>query len=536
MTEKFTIGHKTRASSNLHEYSVSELSDALKSTIEDGFALVRVRGELGRVSTPASGHVYLDLKDDRAVLNGVIWKGMAARLKIKPEQGMEVVATGRMTTFAGQSRYQIIIDTLEPAGAGALMALYEKRKKRLEAEGLFAEDRKRALPFIPSVIGVATSPSGAVIRDILHRLRARFPVHVLVWPTPVQGKGAETKIAAAIDGFNALAPGGPVPRPDLLIVARGGGSLKDLWCFNEEAVARAAANSTIPLISAVGHETDTTLIDYVADRRAPTPTAAAEMATPVRSDLAAELVNKQRRLMDGQLRLLAERRAALTAATRGLGRPEDILGTNGQRLDRLSDLLVGGLRRRIDSARARTARAQGRLTPTILKSGFAARADRLARGGEKMTASLTHSLARRRDRVRHARLGRKTLIRQATDHRRRLDELATRSRATGRSLLERKQTTLSGLEKVLASLSHRSVLARGFALVRDETGMLARTARALTPGRTGSVEFTDGVRTVTFGAPGDSPHGEAPTATGAALGPKKRRARPKTGTQSSLFD
>ncbi|MEL6789039.1 MAG: exodeoxyribonuclease VII large subunit [Pseudomonadota bacterium] len=536
MTEKFTIGHKAHTASNLHEYSVSELSTALKSTIEDGFALVRVRGELGRVSTPTSGHVYLDLKDERAVLNGVIWKGMAARLKVRPEQGMEVIATGRMTTFAGQSRYQIIIDTLEPAGAGALMALYEKRKKQLQAEGLFNDDRKQALPYIPNIIGVVTSPSGAVIRDILHRLRARFPVHVLVWPTPVQGKGAEAKIAAAIDGFNALTDGDGVPRPDLLIVARGGGSLEDLWCFNEEIVARAAANSTIPLISAVGHETDTTLIDYVADRRAPTPTAAAEIATPVRSDLAAELVNKERRLMDGQLRLVGERRAALVAAGRGLGRPEDILGANSQRLDRLSDLLAGGLRRRIEVARTRTANAQARLAPTILKAGFTARADRLARAGEKTTASLTHQIARRRDRVRHARLGGETLMRQADHHHRRLHDLAIRSRSTLQTSLGHKHQTLTGFEKLLASLSHRSVLARGFSLVRDETGGLVRAAATLVPGRTGSVEFADGVRAVTFGAPGDSPHGEVPSAGKKGPATKSRQKRTKIGAQSSLFD
>ena len=255
---------------NVHEYTVSELSGAVKRAIEDNFGLVRVKGELGRVTRAGSGHVYLDLKDEKAVLSGVMWKGMAERLTIRPEQGMEVVATGRMTTFPGQSRYQIIIDTLEPAGVGALMALFEERKKKLAAEGLFAPERKKPIPFLPDVIGVVTSPSGAVIRDILHRLRERFPRHVIVWPTLVQGRGAEEKIAAAIEGFNALTPDGDIPRPDVMIVARGGGSLEDLWCFNEEAVARAVAASNIPIISAVAHETDTTLIDFVADKRAPT--------------------------------------------------------------------------------------------------------------------------------------------------------------------------------------------------------------------------------------------------------------------------
>ncbi|HXI88081.1 MAG TPA: exodeoxyribonuclease VII large subunit, partial [Parvularculaceae bacterium] len=281
---------------NVHEYTVSELAGAVKRSIEEEFGFVRVRGEVGRVTRAGSGHIYLDLKDDRAVLSSVIWKGSAARIPIHPEQGMEVVATGRMTTFPGQSRYQLVIDSLEPAGVGALMALFEERKKKLAAEGLFAPEHKKKLPYIPEVIGVVTSPSGAVIRDILHRLRERFPRHVIVWPTLVQGKGAEMQIAAAIEGFNALPEGGAVPRPDVLIVARGGGSLEDLWCFNEEIVARAAAASAIPLISAVGHETDTTLIDFVADLRAPTPTAAAELAVPVRSELLSELLAKHRRM------------------------------------------------------------------------------------------------------------------------------------------------------------------------------------------------------------------------------------------------
>ncbi|GAB4532461.1 MAG: hypothetical protein Kow00133_20780 [Amphiplicatus sp.] len=325
---------------NVREYTVSELAGAVKRVIEDEFGFVRVRGELGRVTRAGSGHVYLDLKDERAVLSGVIWKGNAARLRFQPEQGMEVIAVGRMSTFPGQSRYQLIIDSLEPAGVGALMALFEERKKKLAAEGLFAPERKRALPYLPEVVGVVTSPSGAVIRDILHRLRDRFARHVLVWPTLVQGKGAEVQIAAAIDGFNRLAPDGPVPRPDVIIVARGGGSLEDLWCFNEEIVARAAAASAIPIISAVGHETDTTLIDYVADLRAPTPSAAAEKAVPMRRELLAELLNKERRLMNAESRLFDARRAALVSAGRGLGRPEDVIGSAAQRQGKRKE--IGG--------------------------------------------------------------------------------------------------------------------------------------------------------------------------------------------------
>ena len=272
---------------NAPEFSVSEISGAIKRVIEGEFGHVRIRGEVGRVSRPRSGHIYLDLKDDRAVISGVVWKGVAARLTTLPEEGMEVVATGRVTTFAGQSKYQMVIDDIKPAGVGALMAMLEKRKALLEAEGLFAADRKKKLPYLPEIIGVVTSPSGAVIRDILHRLRDRFPRKVLIWPVAVQGAKCAPEVARAIAGFNALSPGGALPRPDLLIVARGGGSIEDLWGFNEEVVARAAAASEIPLISAVGHETDTTLIDHVADRRAPTPSAAAEMAVPVRLELLA---------------------------------------------------------------------------------------------------------------------------------------------------------------------------------------------------------------------------------------------------------
>ncbi|MCB1374061.1 MAG: exodeoxyribonuclease VII large subunit, partial [Rhodobacteraceae bacterium] len=292
---------------NAPEFTVSEISGAVKRVIEGEFGRVRVRGEIGRVSRPASGHLYLDLKDDRAVLAAVIWKGTVRGLAVLPEEGMEVVCTGRLTTFPGSSRYQMIIEDLAPAGIGALMAMLEKRRAALAAEGLFDESRKRQLPYLPGVIGVVTSPSGAVIRDILHRLRERFPRPVLIWPVTVQGEKCAAEVAAAIRGFNALAPGGPVPRPDVLIVARGGGSLEDLWGFNEEIVVRAAAESAIPLISAVGHETDTTLIDFAADRRAPTPTAAAEMAVPVRLDLLAGLAGLQERRRAALARGIAQR-------------------------------------------------------------------------------------------------------------------------------------------------------------------------------------------------------------------------------------
>jgi exodeoxyribonuclease VII large subunit len=284
---------------NLPELSVSELSMELKRTIEDAYGYVRVRGELGGVKYHTSGHIYLDLKDDKACLAGIIWRTIAPRIKLKLEAGLEVVVTGRITTFPGQSKYQIVIETLEPAGLGALMALVEERKKKLAAEGLFDPARKQLLPFLPEVIGIVTSPTGAVIRDILHRLADRFPRHVILWPVAVQGEGSAQQIAAAIRGFNALGADAPVPRPDVLIVARGGGSLEDLWSFNEEIVVRAAAESMIPLISAIGHETDVTLIDFAADKRAPTPTAAAEMAVPVRTDLMLRIDGLARRSAAG---------------------------------------------------------------------------------------------------------------------------------------------------------------------------------------------------------------------------------------------
>src|SRR5918993_387683 len=286
-----------RVPSNAPEWSVSDLAGALKRTLEDSFGHVRLRGEVSGYRGPhSSGHVYFCFKDGGARIDAVIWKGTFQRLKIKPEDGMEMIATGRITTFPGKSAYQIVVEQIEPAGIGALMAQIEERRRKLAAEGLFEAARKRPLPYLPEVVGVVTSPTGAVIRDILHRLADRFPRRVLVWPVLVQGEGAAAQVAAAIRGFDALAPGGAVPRPDVLIVARGGGSIEDLWAFNEEAVVRAAAECSIPLISAVGHETDITLIDFAADKRAPTPTAAAEMAVPVRSELLVEVAGLARRV------------------------------------------------------------------------------------------------------------------------------------------------------------------------------------------------------------------------------------------------
>ena len=321
------------------EYTVSEISFAIKRTMEDAFARVRVRGEIFGCKRADSGHYYLSLKDENANLSAVCWKGVAAGLKVKPEDGLEVVAAGRITTFAGKSSYQLVIEQMEVAGAGALLKLLEERKQKFAAEGLFDPAHKKPIPFLPRVIGVVTSPAGAVIRDIIHRVTDRFPVRIIVWPTLVQGEGAAEQIAAAVNGFNRLPADGPVPRPDLLIVARGGGSLEDLWCFNEEIVIRAVYDSEIPLISAVGHETDTMLIDFVSDLRAPTPTGAAEFAVPVKSELEARLLTLQSRLVSTGGRYLQERRSLLDGLKRGIPNLEQILFENMQKLDDRSERL-----------------------------------------------------------------------------------------------------------------------------------------------------------------------------------------------------
>ena len=354
------------AASNVAEFTVSELSFALKRTVEETYGYVRVRGELGRVSRPASGHVYLDLKDEKSVLAGVIWRGQAAKLKINPEEGLEVVVTGRLTTYPGQSKYQIVIEALEPAGVGALLAQLEKLKKKLAAEGLFEEARKRPLPFLPRVVGIITSPTGAVIRDMLHGFDERFPVRVLVWPVRVQGETCAAEVTAAIQGFNEFAPDGALPRPDVLIVARGGGSLEDLWGFNEEPVARAVAASGIPVIAAVGHETDWTLIDLVADARAPTPTKAAEWAVPKFAELNERLEAYSRRGVQAMRRGLEERRSRYKALARALPRIQDMLALPRQRRDTAAGRLPRALLANAQRHRTRFERLSARHQPNAL--------------------------------------------------------------------------------------------------------------------------------------------------------------------------
>lgn len=476
---------KTNEAINVPEYSVSELSGAIKKTVESTFGYVRVRGELGRVSRPASGHLYMDLKDDKAVLNGVMWKGTASKLTIRPEQGLEVICTGKLTTFPGQSRYQIVISSMEPAGVGALMALLEERRKKLHGEGLFDEGRKQLLPHLPEVIGVVTSPSGAVIRDILHRLSDRFPRHVLVWPTPVQGEKAAAQIAAGIEGFNKLEPGGDIPRPDVIIVARGGGSIEDLWPFNEEVVVRAVANSLIPLISAVGHETDTTLIDFASDQRAPTPTAAAEMAVPVRSDLVSTLMNLDRRLLSASARSMSERRERLRGLARAIPKPQDIMGLAQQRFDNAAARLTQSLRSHVLSHRNTYDKIAARLRP------------------EPMQA-----------RTRDARL--------------RLGELGTRSTNAVEARLTRQRERLGASGKMLEVLSYKSTLGRGFALVHGPDGSIVRSAAAIEHGLEAEVEFADGRVPATFGA-GAPPPKTAPR-------PAKVKATKKPSAKSKEIE
>ncbi|MGZ5897059.1 MAG: exodeoxyribonuclease VII large subunit, partial [Xanthobacteraceae bacterium] len=363
------IAEQNDAALNAPEWTISELSAALKRTVEENFSYVRVRGEISGYRGPhSSGHCYFALKDEGARIDAVIWKGTFGRMKFKPEEGMEVVATGRLTTYPGRSTYQIVIDTIAPAGVGALMALLEQRKQKLAAEGLFDEARKQLLPYLPEVIGVVTSPTGAVIRDILHRLSDRFPRRVLIWPVRVQGEGAAEEIAAAIRGFNALPETGALRRPDLLIVARGGGSIEDLWSFNEEIVVRAAADSMIPLISAVGHETDVTLIDFAADRRAPTPTAAAEMAVPVRSELLGEIVSLTQRASACWRRGQEARRTELRAAMRALPTLDGLLQQPRQRLDGCADRLPRALRANAQVHRTQFSRIAAPLTIRLLRN------------------------------------------------------------------------------------------------------------------------------------------------------------------------
>jgi len=505
------------AVSNAPEFSVSELSAALKRTVEESFSYVRVRGEISGFKRAASGHLYLTLKDADAVLDAVCWRGVAGRLSLKPEDGMEVIATGRLTTYPGRSKYQIVIESLELAGEGALLKLLEDRRKALAAEGLFAEERKRPLPFLPDVIGVVTSPTGAVIRDILHRLQDRFPRHVLVWPTAVQGDGAAETIAAAIAGFNRLrgAPGEP-PRPDVLIVARGGGSLEDLWAFNEEVVVRAAAASEIPLISAVGHETDTTLIDFASDRRAPTPSAAAEIAVPVRSELMIDLADRARRLSAAAHRGVSDRTKLLAGLARGLPRPQRLLEGPEQKLDDLAERFAVGLPRLIGAKRRDLTQTAARLrTPHETVRGLGKELDAL---GGRLSRALTSVERTHRNRFADSRVAERL------------------SQAAGR-LIEDRAVQLARQAQMLESLSYERVLERGYAVVRRaEDGAVISDADAVRAGEEIDIAFR-GARSRRALIAGDAAGGPPPAKakTSAKATARKSAAPAAKANQQELF-
>ncbi|MCH8236627.1 MAG: exodeoxyribonuclease VII large subunit [Proteobacteria bacterium] len=427
--------------------TVSEISGLLKQTVEEGFSAVRVRGEISGFKRAQSGHLYFTLKDSDAVLDGVCWRGQAGRLGLEIEDGMEVLATGRITTYAARSRYQIIVESMELAGEGALLRLIEERRKRLDQEGLFDPGAKKPLPFLPDVIGVVTSPTGAVIRDILHRLDDRFPRRVLLWPVRVQGEGAAEEIAAVIDGFNRLPPEGKTPRPDVLIVARGGGSLEDLMAFNEEIVVRAVAASEIPVISAIGHETDWTLIDFAADERAPTPTAAAEFAVPVRAVLLAQVMDDAGRLTAAASRLLDDARIRLEGLARGLPNLGRVTDGLVQRLDEWSERLGNALGVAINGRRAELARLAAALP----------RPGRL----------IEHAKSQLKSEGRALETAFKTLIRE-------------------------RRYALKQAAELLTSYSYERVLERGFVLVTDTQGLAVDSVSMLNPGMDVRLGFHDG--------------------------------------------
>ncbi|PVM90457.1 exodeoxyribonuclease VII large subunit [Caulobacter radicis] len=503
--------------SNAPAYSVSELAFALKRTLEDRYGFVRLRGELSKVTHHSNGHVYLTIKDDKAAIDGVVWKGNVRGLGVRPEHGLEVIVTGKITTYPAGSRYQIVIDSMEAAGVGALLAQLERLKAKLASEGLFAPERKRPLPSMPAVVGVITSPTGAVIRDILHRIRDRWPCRVIVWPVVVQGDAAAGQVAGAIRGFNALAPGGPVPRPDILIVARGGGSVEDLWAFNDEALARTVAEGTIPLISAVGHETDTTLIDFVSDRRAPTPTAAAEMATPVLAELRGLVSDYDRRLSRCAGRVVEERRTRLQAAARGLPRPNDLLALAQQRFDIAAGRLDAALERNTSVHAQDLLKITARLSPEALARQRQAKGERLS------------DLSRRLD------LAARRAPERAAQHAR-LPALWERLNAVARRRLDREADRLAGLDKLRQSLNPERPLELGFALVRKMDGTLARSAADLAAGERVNLKFKHGERDAVIDGEGATPPPPPPAPVAAAPPkPRPKPAAPPSSSQGDLF-
>ena len=464
--------------------TVGELSATIKRTLESAFDYVRVKGEISRPSMPASGHIYFTLKDDTHNLGAVVWRGMASSLEVRPEEGLEVIATGKLTSFSGQSKYQLVVRSLEIAGEGALLKQLEERKRRLESEGLFAQDTKQALPPFPKTIGIVTSPTGAVIQDILHRLSDRFGVHVLVWPVLVQGQGSAEQVSAAITGFNQITPASDLPRPDLLIIARGGGSLEDLMAFNEESVVRAAAASQIPLISSIGHETDTTLLDFAADRRAPTPTAAAEMATPVKAEILAKIGEWDVRQKSAMQRRLDDARMQLSALLRGLSHPSERVNAQNQALDFAYTRLIRHTDKQLYTAEQKLSQLSARLMPPHQKLALMTR--RFDQAAQKLTPLLS-------------------------------------------AMIERYEARLAAGERLLEANSFTKVLERGFALVRDGDGQAVKQGQTLRTGQEVSITFADLTRSAVITSDGKKPVSKSPKTL------KKAAAEMPENTQSELF-
>ena len=432
---------------NTLELSVSELSVSIKNLIEDNFGYVRVKGEIGRVSNPTSGHVYFDLKDKDSVISGIVWKGNASALEVKPEEGLEVVCTGKVTTYKGQSKYQIIVDNIEPAGLGALMALLEKRKKILSDEGLFLDDFKKNIPFLPNVIGVVTSPSGSVIRDIIHRINDRFPTQIIVWPVRVQGETCPDEVADAIDGFHLLEQSG-IPNPDLIIVARGGGSIEDLWGFNDEKVVRSVFRSKIPIISAIGHETDNTLIDLVADLRAPTPSAAAEKSVPVKNDLIDVIGDLESRFKNSILRSIQYRESQSKKIFKSFPEISNILKNPFQKIDTLSSRLIFSLKSSVNIFDEKYLSISKTLKLSFLN-------DKLIRLDEKASSN-------------YKSLGTKFNY-----------------------YLKNFKNRLNLSSGILSALSHEKVLKRGFAIVKDDNSSLIRSSKGVKNNQTLNIQFSN---------------------------------------------
>ncbi|MFS2323999.1 exodeoxyribonuclease VII large subunit [Brucella sp. H1_1004] len=514
--------------SNVAEYSVSEISGALKRTVEDTFAHVRVRGEISGYRGPhSSGHAYFALKDDRSRLEAVIWRGSMGRLRFRPEEGMEVIATGKLTTYPGSSKYQIVIEQMEPAGAGALMALLEERKRKLAAEGLFDPAAKQLLPFMPRVIGVVTSPTGAVIRDIIHRISDRYPLRVIVWPVRVQGETSGAEVAAAVEGFNGLAEDGMIPRPDVLIVARGGGSLEDLWGFNDEIVVRAVAASHIPVISAVGHETDWTLIDLAADVRAPTPTGAAEMAVPVKVDLVATVAAQSARLSAAMSRFIDQKRQSFRATGRALPLADQLLALPRRRFDEAASRLTRGLFVNTQKKRVQFEGRARQLSPRLLQRGFDEQKRHIKLLGQRLPRALEAFLRERRIMFarRADRLTPEPLLRRTTLAKNAMEQLDRRRDQAINILIERTKRRGQELERLMRTLSYESVLDRGFAVVFDAAGKPVKQAANVGNGDALSIRFRDG---------------DVSAVAGITSGRSSKNKASKTGTpdsddQNSLF-